>query len=158
MLTVEKTRLCIYLHNLRKPEISLQKTSVRYLTNRYRHEERTCKGRRRFPWHHRKGREDRSRCTGKTEAKAGTNAEAECFRFTDISGTGTNRQLRGNSQSLQEPVLAAEAKEQQIRKPAEFVPQISAEQKPIETRIELANRVTHTDEGYQPLLISVNPV
>ena len=36
------------------------------------------------------------------------------------------------------PVIAAKAKEQQIRKPTESVPQKSAEQKPIETRKEIA--------------------
>lgn len=36
------------------------------------------------------------------------------------------------------PVIAEKAKEQQVRKPADFVPQKSAEQTPIETRQELA--------------------
>ena len=36
------------------------------------------------------------------------------------------------------PVIAAKAKEQQIRKPADFVLQKSAEQNPIDTRKEIA--------------------
>jgi len=36
------------------------------------------------------------------------------------------------------PVIAEKAKEQQIRKPADFLPQKSAKQKPIYTREELA--------------------
>ena len=67
--------------------------------------------------------------------------ENEAIRWIILNQFG-RRNLSAYDRSILalklKPVIAAEAKKQQVRKPAEFVSQISVEQKPIDTQKELA--------------------